>query len=238
MRRLGYALLLLGSGLSPAWADCTWGSVAANIVLSNGNKTWASNSASQTSGIGTVGYLAGTGSTNASFLKYYETTIVATGSNGPGVGITNENQNFNQVLGSGIGNSGISLQSNGATLYLNANGTPAFTFANTNVIGMAVDFANQKIWWTKNGTTRNADIIANQNPATNTGGFHANPSASGTPFGQSGSYHTIYPAFGSLASGNSATINANGPFAYTLPSGYTGWCVTSAPPANFMKVVP
>lgn len=37
--------------------------------------------------------------------------------------------------------------------------------------GMALDIDNGKIWYRKNGGNWNNDILANQNPATNTGGF-------------------------------------------------------------------
>lgn len=38
-------------------------------------------------------------------------------------------------------------------------------------LGMAVDFGNSNIWFRTNGGNWNNDVLANQNPATNTGGI-------------------------------------------------------------------
>lgn len=59
--------------------------------------------------------------------------------------------------------------------FVNYNGTGALLDVGScvqgDVISIAVDFGNSKIWARRNGITWNNDILANQNPATNTGGL-------------------------------------------------------------------
>lgn len=237
MRRWLLLLALLWAG--PAQAVCTLDAAhkGTNLTLSGGNLTFTSSTGSNSSVIGTAGLLAGTGSTNAAYLRYFEATAVAVGTVGPSVGIANSAQVISNWVGEGTGTAiGISAFKNGIVYYLNGSLTTIFTFANADVIGVAVDFFHQKLWWTKNGTTWNNDILANQNPATNTGGVNT---ASNTPFGTTGSYATVYPAFSNADSGDSMTANFIGPFAYSVPSGFSAWCaaaVTTRP--NFFLVTP
>jgi hypothetical protein len=206
---------------------CSWGVVGSNITLSNSNNTWTSTSSSQTSGLGAYGLIAGTGATNSTYLRYFEVTVNSIASDNSSVGISNQLQNVNvDILGNGSGAAiGMGLGPNGATHYLNSSVGTLFTYTTGAIIGDAVDFPHQKQWWTKNGTTWNNDIIANQNPATNTGG-QAFSGGGNTPFGTSntGPYYTIYPAFGNNNSGDSMTFNGTGSFSYTLPSGFSAWC--------------
>jgi hypothetical protein len=79
-------------------------------------------------------------------------------------------------------------------------------------IGVAVDLANNKIWFRKNGGQWNHDILANQNPATNTGGY--NITGIGTPvFGV-----VNFPTsdVGQQATGKFATAS----WTYTNPTGF------------------
>ena len=233
MRR--FLVLLISCWLiaTPALAACTLdpANIGANIALSGTNLTWTSSSTSGTSGAatGNAGYLGGSGSTNFSYLLYMEETVVATsGGHGAGFGISTTSPNLANVLGSGVGaNIGIGLYADGTVIYNNAGDGTLFSVTNGTVVGVAVDFFHQKIWWRgpNNTTPWNNDILANQNPATNTGGIVA---TSGAPFGSSGAYSTVVPAFGnSGTSGNSATFNFTGPFTYAVPAGFGPWCGAS-----------
>lgn len=225
MRRALLLLGLLWASPAPA-AVCTLdpANVAANVTLSNGNLTWTTTSNALALGRGTIGYLGGTGSTNSSFKLYFEmkANTVASAVDSWGVGIDAGSDPTNIAVGGsaiGVGlydNRGVWTNS---AVVINYN-----NFTNGATVGVAVDFFHQKIWWTVDGSTWNNDIIANQNPAANLGGFSTWTSPS--PFGTSGAYNTVFPAFGSIStSGNIGTFNGGtSSFTYTAPSGFSAWC--------------
>ena len=208
--------------------------IGANITLTNGNRTWTSSSGSNTAGLGTLGLVGGFGSSNSNFLAYFEASIVSVGAfSNSSIGIANQNQNvLTDFLGSGIGSAvGMGLGPNGAVHYLNTSVGTLFTYTTGALIGVAIDFLHQKMWWTKDGTTWNNDVIGNQNPATNTGGQSL---SSGAPMSAAGpQYFTVYPAFGNANSGDSMTLNSLGPFSYTVPSGFRGWDALVENSSNF-----
>ena len=83
-------------------------------------------------------------------------------------------------------------------------------------VGLAVDFGSKKLW-IKNLTTGsgwNNDVLANQDPATNTGGINLN--AGGDVTGV-----TYYAAVGLPINGDSATVKFTGFSA--PPAGFTGF---------------
>lgn len=226
LRRALFSLALLWA--TNALAVCTIDplQVHSNVTLSNGNHTWTSTSTAFSLGRATTGYLAGAGVTNASYKLYFEMTVTnaapGNAGNAFGVGIDAFGDNVVSYLGQsfqGVGlYNGNNLVTNGATA------VHYFTFTSAAVIGVAVDFFNQKVWWTKNGTTWNNDIIANQNPATNTGGF-GTFAAPGVFGGNGNAYKTVNPAFGTLDTGNIGIYNGgDSSFSYALPSGFVAWC--------------
>jgi hypothetical protein len=209
---------------------CTWNpaDVGSSITLSAGNLTWVSTTGTRNLGRSTLGYPTGPGtwgSLNNSTLKlYYEATAgFVDPANGPQMGFSNSNatsDNSPSTAFLGQGENGIGLAGAAGAVYQNfALIVNYFAYATGDVIGAAVDFFNQKIWWTKNGTTWNNDIIANQNPANNTGGYY-----DAFLFGN-GTYLTLYAAFGSLDSGDGmgpANFGAT-PFTHPVPSGFAPW---------------
>lgn len=81
------------------------------------------------------------------------------------------------------------------------------------VVDIAFDLINMKAWARFNGGNWNNDVIANQNPATNTGGYSIS--------GITGPFYA-----GGSAVGVGDTITANfgeQSFTYALPSGFTAW---------------
>ena len=218
--------------------SCIWAPAGANITISGDGLTWTSTASSNQSGIGTVGYVGGIGlGPHSTYLLYYEATCNAVGgSHGPGVGITSTLQSNTDFLGGGVGG-GMGLYSSSYVLYLNAGDGTLFGFGASDVIGCFADFFNQKLWWTKNGTTFNNDILANQNPLTNTGGQVLTANA---PFGAAGSYHTVVPGFGSFAAGDSMTANFGATpfhwsalFAAAVAAGWSAWAPPGSP-SQFM----
>lgn len=192
---------------------------AANLVLSGGNLIVASNSGTFGSARATKGFLAGSGSVNANLKIYYESTILVTGASfGAQVGWKHGGSPTSNFLGGSSlevgleGHDGI-VRQNGATA------ATYFAFVAGDVIGMALDFVNQKAWWTKNGTTWNNAVIGSQNPVTNTGGF-----STANVCRPSGAYGTVYAAFGNLDNGDSVQANFGAlPYAYPIPAGFTSY---------------
>lgn len=85
--------------------------------------------------------------------------------------------------------------------------------SNGTVMGMAVDTVHSKLWTTLNGTTWNNDIIANQNPATNTGGCSI-----------SGITTPIYVVHISTSFNYQVTARyASGSWTLGAPSGFVAW---------------
>jgi hypothetical protein len=100
---------------------------------------------------------------------------------------------------------------NGSTL-----GTIA-TVANGDVIAIDLDIDNSKVWFSKNGGSYNNDILANQNPGSNTGGFSF-----------SAMLHPITIGFTGAKTGDQWTVNNGGSaFLAAVPTGFTaGWPVS------------
>jgi len=106
--------------------------------------------------------------------------------------------------------------SNGAVAFTNTNHTALNTPKNG--VGIAVDVGGNKIWiWNPVANNWNGDVLANQNPATGTGGFSISAVTSGTV--------AVYPGWSGLTNGGeSAVINGgSSSFLYGLPSGFTAW---------------
>ena len=194
------------------------------MTLSNGDLTWTSNDAAgATSCFGTLGYLAGSGGTPLNLKPYFEgtiTTLPGGSTFGPGIGIANSNALDSQYLGQTGAGIGYYIK-NGDVLIAASHVATYYTLAQGDTIGVAVDFVNQKVWYTKDGLTWNNDILANQNPATNTGGAPLTNQI----FAPSGIYSTVYPSFGDGdAVGTAVTANFGAtPFVFTLPSGFVPW---------------
>ena len=125
------------------------------------------------------------------------------------------------------GNSNEIFYNGTSTTYGSAN-----SMTTGDIIGVAVDLDNNKIYWSKNGTFLNS-----ANPATNTNGF----SITGASSTNTGYYHF---AFGELEgtydytseinfgnpsySANSYTDGAGrGNFSYAVPSGYFALCTAN-----------
>lgn len=101
---------------------------------------------------------------------------------------------------------GIGYYVNGS-IYINGSASAYGTSVSAgDIIGVAVDMDNGKIWFSRNGTWQNSgDPAAGTNPGTT---------------GLSGTY---YPGFEDAASGTNATFEANfgqRTFAYTPPTGF------------------
>lgn len=193
---------------------CTWNTADAgsNLTFSPDLLTVTSTSSSGSCVRSTVSWVGGSGASNSSYIRYQELSFSNTGL--CGMGISNQGEPTSDYLGGtshGVGyysNSHVAIQATDVVNYA--------TFSAPITVGMVTRFANQKAWWTLDGVTFNDDVITNQNPIANIGGFDIGfYSAGGGVFGDSSSWADVYAALGSLASGNSATANFGAtPFVY------------------------
>lgn len=188
-------LLSISGGSATTWDPA---SKSAHALLSNGNLT--------ATGDGTVGNFIGlaTSSISGTQKNYLETTADVLVSTSPGFGLANVSESLANFLGA-TANS-IGYFDNGQVFFNNTLVTTIATYTTGNVIGTAVDFALGKVWWRVNGGNWNNDIIANQNPATGTGGisigvagtvfpaYNLNTNAATTARFSSGSWGTAAPA--------------------------------------------
>lgn len=112
-------------------------------------------------------------------------------------------------------NESIGWQGNGIIRRNSGNIATIQTFTTTDICCIALDIDNNKIWFRTNNGNWNNDILANQNPATNTGGFDTSAL---TPL-------PLYPAFGlNSAGGDQITANFGAtPYAQTPPAGFGNW---------------
>ena len=108
-------------------------------------------------------------------------------------------------------NSGFQVYIDGSLVYTGS------TVNNNDIIGVAVDLDNDKVWFSHNGVFQGSGT---QNPASNAGGYSPTNLSSGTPYFQDG-------AGAQLPTGK---FNfGQQPFTYTAPSGFKAFCTTNLP---------
>jgi hypothetical protein len=178
-----------------------------NGSLAGANLNWSSSAAGGLS-VGTIGVSNG--------KWYWE--FVNSSSNNTGIGVFDPSA----PLATYIENStnGIAYYSGNGNVYYNGgNSAYGNTFTTNDIIGVALDLDNGKIYFSKNGIWQNSG-----NPETQT-----NPARTGL----NGTYA---PA---INSGNvSASASANfgqRPFSYTPPTGFQALCTTNLPNSTIVK---
>lgn len=180
-------------------------SKAAGIGLTNGNLT-ASGTINSDNAVRCNTSISGTDK------KYWEITWVTLFSTPQGVvGIESGTYSLTVFPGNS-GTGGIGLDGNG-DLWNNGSGSAAgFSFTQGDVICLACDYANKKLWIRVNGGNWNNS--GTDNPATNTGGYIFTDVV------------PVYPVvdIGTSSSAQVCTANFGATsFAQTAPSGFTGF---------------
>jgi hypothetical protein len=189
----------------------------AAIALSGANLV-----ATSSAGSGSVNAAVyGTIAISATIKQYFEVTVSGTMGQYFSIGVMNGSASLSANLASTNGAAFIN-KFNTTTSGFYRNGVqidpspPNFTTGQ--VIRVAVDVANNKIWWAINnipfagagGPWMGSGSGGAQDPVTNTGGLPL-----------SGVTAPIFPAFSSAWTGDAATINGGTtPFAYAVPSGF------------------
>jgi hypothetical protein len=169
-------------------------------TLSNANLTWSSSS-NQGLSVGTIGFNSG---------KWYFEFTCGSSVNGtmPGVAKTTVNSAANPNY-PGVDADGWGYYATTGNIFNNGSGTAyGATFTTNDIIGVAVDMAAGKIWWSKNGTFQNSG-----NPSSGTNAGFSNLPTDGT---------YLCPAIGSGDAGTSnGSINfGQRPFSYAAPTGF------------------
>jgi len=225
---------------------CTWnplypgwtGSAVENAEFTNGNLTVSESSANISQGSATIGVSTG---------KWYYEAIpsLITSANSNLIGIRPaEWFTFNQQ--------NRTSWRNGGAVYDDAGGTAqsGTTYTTTDIIGIAFDMNNRRLWFSKNGSwVYSGDPNNNLNPAvsfastyTHYTPFFAFDNVGGTEswtanFGQN-------PTFsGNTTAGTFTDSNGKGLFKYQPPSGFLALCEDNLPtpaisnPGQYFKTV-
>ena len=162
---------------------------------------------------------------------YYEQKITASSSNGENVGITDHTATAtDDYLSDGANEYGY-YSSNGKVYNNGGNSAYGDTFDDGDIIGVAIDLDNNKLYFSKNGTFQNSGDPTTG--STGTGAVSITAAAStlnGVYFisvsdnGATGTYEMNFgsPPF-AISSGN-ADADGHGNFEFAVPSGYFAIC--------------
>lgn len=192
----------------------TWDVTAKNahVILSNGNLTATADGTSFTNFLGRTIDASPIGATNK---RYWEIHVDASNAAGTtGIGVANSTFIGDAFLGQTA--NGMAYQPPGGVEYNGSSAATLASFTIGDVICVAVDYGAAKIWFRKNGGNWNNDILANQNPATNTGGINISLMVAGSV--------SIYAAYElqTQETSDQQTANFGSTFLFTPPAGFTG----------------
>jgi hypothetical protein len=185
------------------------------VSLSNGNNTYTAPSGSYASVLSTLGFSQG---------KYYCEYKWVSGSANSHVGIAYGNINLNTYLGA----VGYAYYADGTKWNNNSSSSYGNSYANGDIIGVAVDLDNGAIWFSKNGTWQNSATSTEIENGTTTNAAFTGLSGEfffGVGMGNSNevaNYNFGNGYFGTTAVASAGT-NASGIgiFEYDVPTGYT-----------------
>lgn len=212
------SLLLLGAGgkgsagvVAPTAA--TWDPATATAVTLSGGDLAATNTGTTSGDQGAKVAIASGKSTGKYYWEATRTSVAAAGNFGIGMGTT-----ASTYTGMGTAVSGNLLRLSTGNFYDDGSSTGISlgAISQGQVIGVAVDFTNDRIWFRKapSGFWNND---SGASPATNTNGLPLRGSGSMIPF-------VVFGGTGGTAS-NAATANFGATaFSGAVPSGFTsGW---------------
>jgi hypothetical protein len=189
-------------------------SIGSSVTISNGNLTFTNSSTDHRMIIGSMAVSSG---------KWYaEFTVTSIGGTYPQIGIVDITQ-WSANSQPGAKSRGWGYLSDGSVFNTNSPiDTGEATYTAGDVIGVAIDLTNNKVYFSKNGT-----FINSADPAAGTNGYSITSGKTycftGSTILYGGSANLWNANFGSppftIASGN-ADANGFGNFEYAVPSGY------------------
>jgi hypothetical protein len=196
----------------------------AATTFSEGNCKLVTNAGNTTFNTGTVGLTAG--------KWYWETKITTLNTTGSHIGVTSliSSATNNQL---GATSEGYSYYPNGQKFNNNSKADYGDSYTAGDIIGIALDLDNLKIYWSKNGTFQDSGDPTTG--ATGTGAAYTVTAVASTTAGayfpawgeDGGSADTFEINFGNPSYANSsdaADANGYGAFEYAPPSGYLAVC--------------
>jgi hypothetical protein len=181
----------------------------------NGNLDVVTGSSQYGAILGTIGMTAG---------KWYWEILVVSNSGYGRIGISQSTAPFTTTFEPGSsGDNGVIYDAFNGNVKSNGSDTAyGSSYTSNDIIGVAFDADDGKIWFAKNGTWQ-----ASGNPATAT-----NPAKTGV------TGYTFLPCMSDGNSGGTSTFNCNfgqRPFAYTAPSGFKALVTTNLPAPTIEK---
>src|SRR5210317_88422 len=197
-------------------------------TFSNGNLKVVTSASIETFGTGTIGASSG---------KYYWEVKVASASAYTNIGIASEfSDSASNYLGEKASTPNYMYDSATGNSYTNGSGTSyGDTYTTNDIIGVALDLDNNRLFFSKNGTWQNSG-----DPTTSTGAITITDPAStptGFYFPAVGDRHnnsaTLELNFGNGYFGTTAVSSAQNPddgigiFEYDVPTGYKALCTKS-----------
>jgi hypothetical protein len=197
---------------------------SANGNHANGNTNWSTGAASWRMTIGSIGATTG---------KYYaECQVYGSGGNVHWMnGIVSLDQNMahsNQYPGGDSGKLGAAYNWDGQQYVNGSNSNYGASYGNNDIIGIAMDLDNRKLYFSKNGTWQNSGVPTSG--STGTGAINIPSSTDAYTFGFSAHNSSMSCNFGNGYFGTTAVSSAGtnasnlGIFEYDVPSGYTALC--------------
>lgn len=195
---------------------------------SEGNLNFKGSSGSDTSQmftVGTIGFSSG--------KWYWEAKMVSEGSIYPGIGILDSQFNSNVQNGyahnSSVSAYGYTYTASGTKSNNNSETSYGNSYTTGDIIGIAVDLDNNKIYWSKNGTFQNSGDPTSGSTGTGSAfnlqtGLTYLPTVNLRYSSSAGEWSMNFgnPPF-TISSGN-ADANGFGNFEYAVPSGYYALC--------------
>ncbi len=186
----------------------TWDpvNISVNLSLSNGNLTVTSSSS-----VGNKHTRATVSQSSGTYYNEIQVNAAPLGTSGWGIGLLNSSEIFTNYLGQT--NNSIGWFGDGQVFLNNTSIITIQTFAAGDTLSMATNVSLQLVWFRTNGGNWNNDILANQNPATNTGGISF-AAITGS----------VYPGNEVEDNGDIGTVNFGATsYAESVPTGYINW---------------
>jgi len=205
----------------PSNVFATWNALDnyyASATLTNGNTKVATNSSAYSATLTSLGVSSG---------KYYaEFKLIDKGSGYCQIGIKGKQPTASSD-GVGAGSDGLAYRRDGYKVLNGSSSTYGTSYDNNDIIGIAMDLDNNRLFFSKNGTFQNSG-----DPTSSTGAITIPTSSSGFYFMGISDEHnagsnTWEANFGNGYFGTTAVSSAgtnasnNGIFEYDVPSGYT-----------------
>jgi SPRY domain len=178
---------------------------SANIALSNGNLTATPSGASVTSVRGFVPQAS---------KFYFEVTCSTNVTGGSGIGIASSTANLGMIWTNCLQAAFVSPSSTTGNIFVNSTTAVANLggFAVNDIVCVAADLTNKRIWFRKNGGNWNNSGTAN--PATNVGGIDISVVFASVPA------YPLATFAASVVLSRTANFGASA-FAQTIPSGFS-----------------